>query len=69
MCAIVSAFFLLFRFLFINLTRPSQCVGLTPRGQDFESFIGAGKAKEIKGLFSNWINTVYRKLLPADHWR
>ena len=38
----------------------SQCVGETPTGQDFEAFMGPEKAKEFKGLFSSWINTIYR---------
>lgn len=49
-------------FYTISLTQPSQCVGATPDNEDFETFIGAEKAKEIKGLFTNWIHKIYRKL-------
>lgn len=40
----------------------SKCTGETPEGQDFEAFIGAEKADEIKELFSTWIHTIYREL-------
>ena len=46
----------------IGLIRPSQCVGETPEGKDFEAFIGTEKAKEIKQLFSSWIHNIYRRL-------
>ena len=41
---------------------PSQCLGETPDGQDFDAFVGVEKAKEIKGLFSSWIDTIFRTL-------
>lgn len=44
----------------IILTCHSKCSGETPDGQDFETFIGAEKANEMKQLFSNWIHTIYR---------
>lgn len=30
--------------------------------QDFETFIGADKAKEFRLLFTNWIYAIYRTL-------
>ena len=39
---------------------PSQCAGSTPKGQDFETFIGKEKATEFKSLFSSWIHLIYR---------
>ena len=35
---------------------------MTPDDEDFEKFVGAEKAKEIKQLFSSWIHKIYRKL-------
>lgn len=46
--------------ILISSTLPSQCVGETALGQDFETFIGAEKAKELKTLFSSWIHKIYR---------
>ena len=45
----------------------SHCVGSTADkdGRDFESFVGAEKAQEIKTLFSSWIHAVYRELFLA----
>ena len=49
-------------FYTISLIQPSQCVGATPDNEDFETFVGAEKAREIKGLFTSWIHKIYRKL-------
>lgn len=38
----------------------SQCFGKSPDGKDFEAHIGAEKAREIKALFADWIDTMYR---------
>ena len=52
---------LIFLLLFVSFNCSSHCVGSTADGQDFESFIGPEKAKEMKALFSSWIHAVYRK--------
>ena len=46
----------------------SKCAGKTPNGQDFEAFIGAEKAAELKLLFTSWVQTVYRELLSTIRW-
>lgn len=51
-----------FSFRISIFTLPSKCLGQTPDGQDFDTFVGAEKAKEIKGLFSSWIDTIFRTL-------
>ena len=43
----------------------SQCMGETPEGEDFEAFIGAEKAQELKQLFSRWIHKIYRTFFSA----
>jgi hypothetical protein len=63
--AFVSVFY--FSPSVISLTHPSQCVGETPDGEDFEVFIGAEKANEIKQLFSSWVYNIYRKLSSTIH--
>ena len=64
----VSLFYL---FSVVSLIRRSKCTGETPDGEDFEAFIGAEKATELKSLFTNWVHKIYRELLPTihRHWR
>ena len=45
-----------------SLIRRSKCTGETPDGKDFDAFVGAEKAQEIRSLFSNWIHKIYCKL-------
>lgn len=59
-CSFVSPLYFLLSV--VVLTYHSKCSGKTTDGQDFEAFIGAEKAEEMKQLFSNWIHTIYRKL-------
>jgi len=47
-------------FHFTILTPLSQCSGETHNGQDFDAFVGVEKAKEIHGLFSSWIDAIFR---------
>ena len=49
-------------FSIIGLTQSSQCVGETPDGEDFKSFVGVEKTLEIKVLFSSWIHKIYHKI-------
>ena len=54
-----------YSFSAVFLIRSSHCVGSTAEGRDFESFVGAEKAQEIRTLFSSWIHAVYRESFLA----
>ena len=50
----------------------SHCVGTTSNSEDFKSFLGPERAKELKGYFSNWIHQIYCESpnlgCSCSHW-
>lgn len=50
-----------------GLTALSQCSGETSDGKDFEAYIGAEKAQELKQLFTNWVCEIYRTHSSTIH--